>query len=138
MDQHAAHERIMYEKVKANYYDEGERDEQFLLLPDVISLTHKEMIIAKENVDMFNRAGFSFEEFGENTIKLMSVPSMCEDMNTKQLYKVYSEYKDLLADTLKLKKRYDKLSNDLVNTMYVEEIDKLVEIIEMCRQILFE
>jgi hypothetical protein len=61
-----------------------------------------------------------------------------KDMNTKQLYKVYSEYKDLLADTLKLKERYDKLSNDLVNTMYVEEIDKLVEIIEMCRQILFE
>ena len=86
IDQHAAHERIMYEKVKANYYDEGERDEQFLLLPDVISLTHKEMIIAKENVEMFNRAGFSFEEFGENTIKLMSVPSMCEDMNTKQLF----------------------------------------------------
>jgi hypothetical protein len=61
-----------------------------------------------------------------------------KDMNTKQLYKVYSEFKDLLADTLKLKERYDKLSNDLVNTMYVEEIDKLVEIIEMCRQILFE
>ena len=61
-----------------------------------------------------------------------------KDMNTKQLYKVYSEFKDLLADTLKLKERYDKLSNDLVNTMYEEEIDKLVEIIEMCRQILFE
>ena len=61
-----------------------------------------------------------------------------KDMNTKQLYKVYNEFKDLLADTLKLKKRYDKLSNDLVNNMYEEEIDKLVELIEMCRQILFE
>ena len=84
IDQHAAHERIMYEKVKANYYDEGERDEQFLLLPDVISLTHKEMIIAKENVEMFNRAGFSFEEFGENTIKITGVPNICIDLDTKE------------------------------------------------------
>ena len=104
IDQHAAHERIMYEKVKANYYDEGERDEQFLLLPDVISLTHKEMIIAKENVDMFNRAGFSFEEFGENTIKLMSVPSMCEDMNTKQLFLDILDEIDTVAVTARQEK----------------------------------
>ncbi|MBR3614512.1 MAG: DNA mismatch repair endonuclease MutL [Clostridia bacterium] len=104
IDQHAAHERIMYEKVKANYYDEGERDEQFLLLPDVISLTHKEMIIAKENVQMFNRAGFSFEEFGENTIKLMSVPSMCEDMNTKQLFLDILDEIDTVAVTARQEK----------------------------------
>ena len=78
IDQHAAHERIMYEKIKANYYSDDEKDEQFLLLPDVISLTHKEMSIARENIEMFSRAGFSFEEFGDNTIKLMSVPSMFE------------------------------------------------------------
>ena len=104
IDQHAAHERIMYEKVKANYYDEGERDEQFLLLPDVISLTHKEMIIAKENINMFNRAGFSFEEFGENTIKLMSVPSMWEDMNTKQLFLDILDELDTVAVTSRQEK----------------------------------
>ena len=82
IDQHAAHERILYEKVKCNYYSEEQKDEQMLLLPDVITLTHKEMDIAKENIEMFAKAGFSFEEFGENTVKLMSVPSMCEEMNT--------------------------------------------------------
>lgn len=104
IDQHAAHERIMYEKVKENYYSEGEKEEQFLLLPDVISLTHKEMIIAKENVEMFNRAGFSFEEFGENTIKLMSVPSMCEDMNTKQLFLDILDEVDTVAVTARQEK----------------------------------
>ena len=49
IDQHAAHERIMYEKVKDNYYSESTKDSQMLLLPDVITLTHKEMEIAKEN-----------------------------------------------------------------------------------------
>ncbi len=104
IDQHAAHERIMYEKVKENYYSDGEKEEQFLLLPDVISLTHKEMIIAKENVEMFNRAGFSFEEFGENTIKLMSVPSMCEDMNTKQLFLDILDEIDTVAVTARQEK----------------------------------
>ena len=44
------------------------------------------MAVARENVDMFAKAGFSFEEFGDNTIKLMSVPGMLEDLNTKQLF----------------------------------------------------
>ena len=86
LDQHAAHERIMYEKVKENYYSESSKDSQMLLLPDVITLTHKEMDIAKENMDMFRRAGFTLEEFGENTIKLTGVPTVCIDLDTKELF----------------------------------------------------
>lgn len=104
IDQHAAHERIMYERIKENYYNEDEKDEQFLLLPDVINLTHKEMTIAKENVEMFARAGFSFEEFGENTIKLMSVPSMCEDLNTKELFLDILDEIDTVAVTARQEK----------------------------------
>ena len=104
IDQHAAHERILYEKVKENYYNDAERDEQFLLLPDVISLSHKEMIIAKENVDMFTKAGFSFEEFGDNTIKLMSVPGMVEELNTKQLFLDILDEIDTVAVTAKQEK----------------------------------
>ena len=104
LDQHAAHERIMYEKIKENYYNSGEKNEQFLLLPDVITLSHKEMSVAKENVDMFARAGFSFEEFGENTIKLMSVPGMCEDMNTKQLFLDILDEIDSIAVTARQEK----------------------------------
>ncbi len=104
IDQHAAHERIMYEKVKANYYSEDQKDEQFLLLPDVITLTHKDMIIAKENREMFEKAGFSFEEFGENTIKLISVPSMCENLNTKQLFLDILDEIDTVAVTARQEK----------------------------------
>lgn len=104
IDQHAAHERILYEKVKENYYSGENRDEQFLLLPDVITLSHKEMIIARENVEMFSRAGFSFEEFGDNTIKLMSVPGMCEDLNTKQLFLDILDEIDTVAVTAKQEK----------------------------------
>ena len=82
LDQHAAHERIMYEKVKKNYYSDTDKDSQMLLLPDVITLTHKEMDIAKENMEMFEKAGFTLEEFGENTIKLSGVPTICVFLET--------------------------------------------------------
>ena len=86
IDQHAAHERILYEKVKKNYYSDSEKDSQLMLLPDIINLSHKEMDIAKENMDMFRKAGFTLEEFGENTIKLSGVPNVCLDLDTKELF----------------------------------------------------
>ena len=86
IDQHSANERIMYETIRQNYYDEATRDEQFLLLPDVITLNKKQMTLAHENLKLLTKAGFSFEEFGDMTIKLTSVPGITEDLNTKQLF----------------------------------------------------
>ena len=86
VDQHAAHERILYEKVKENYYSDTNKDSQLMLLPDIITLSHKEMDIARDNMRKFKRAGFQLEEFGENTIKLTGVPTMCLDLNTRDLF----------------------------------------------------
>ena len=104
LDQHAAHERIMYEKVKKNYYSESQKDSQMLLLPDVITLTHKEMDIAKENIKMFEQAGFSLEEFGENTIKLTGVPTVCIDLDTKELFLETLDEINTVARTAKQEK----------------------------------
>ena len=86
IDQHAAHERIMYERVKANYYNDENKDSQLMLLPDIINLSHKDMQIAKDNMKIFEKAGFILEEFGENTIKLSGVPTVCLDLDTKELF----------------------------------------------------
>ena len=104
LDQHAAHERIMYEKVKENYYSESSKDSQMLLLPDVITLTHKEMDIAKENMEMFRKAGFTLEEFGENTIKLTGVPTVCIDLDTKELFLETLDEINTVARTAKQEK----------------------------------
>ncbi len=104
LDQHAAHERIMYEKVKKNYYSEKSKDSQMLLLPDVITLSHKEMDIAKENLKMFEQAGFCLEEFGENTIKLMGVPTVCVDLDTKELFLETLDEINTVARTAKQEK----------------------------------
>ena len=104
LDQHAAHERIMYEKVKQNYYSENSKDSQMLLLPDIITLTHKEMDIAKDNMKMFEQAGFSLEEFGENTIKLTGVPTVCIDLDTKELFLETLDEINTVARTAKQEK----------------------------------
>ena len=85
-DQHAAHERVLYEKVKANYYKEGGRQSQMLLLPDIIELSKKDMRQVQEHMDLFTHAGFELEEFGENTIKITGVPEICYEMNTRDLF----------------------------------------------------
>ena len=85
-DQHAAHERVLYEKVKANYYKDGGKESQMLLLPDVLELSKKDMKLVVDHMDIFKNAGFELEEFGENTIRINGVPAICYDMNTRDLF----------------------------------------------------
>ncbi|MCL2355029.1 MAG: hypothetical protein FWC68_04050, partial [Oscillospiraceae bacterium] len=108
VDQHAAHERIMYEKVKMNFYDDEEKDSQIMLLPDIITLTHKEKDIVKENAELFVQAGFTFEEFGESTIRLIGVPTIVLDLDTEELFKEMLDEINTVALTA-LKEKEEKL-----------------------------
>ena len=87
MNQNVAYEKIIYEKLKKNMYTENKNNSQLLLLPDIISLTQKQMDIAKDNFELFYTCGFDLEEFGENTIKLSGVPEICVNLNTEELFK---------------------------------------------------
>jgi len=104
IDQHAAHERIMYEKIKRNYYQDTEKESQIMLLPDIITLSHKEKSIVKENIELFRKAGFTIEEFGENTIRLVGVPAICMDLDTKELFLEILDTIDTVAITAKQEK----------------------------------
>ena len=134
IDQHAAHERIMYEKVKENYYKNGEKDSQMMLLPDIINLTHKEMDIAKENIDMFEKAGFVLEEFGENTIKLTGVPNICLELDTKELFLETLDEINTVARTAKQEKEEKFIATVACKAavkahmaLTKEEVDSLME-----------
>ena len=86
LNQRKAKERILYEVLKDNYYNEKQNSSQLLLLPDVITLSKKDMEIAKDNIEMLKKAGFVFETFGEDDIKLTEVPEICVEMETKELF----------------------------------------------------
>ena len=98
LDQHAAHERIMYEKIKENFYN-NDKDSQLMLLPDIITLTNKELSILRENLQTFEKAGFTLEEFGDNSIKLTGVPNICIELDTKSLFLDILDEIDTVART---------------------------------------
>ena len=134
IDQHAAHERILYEKVKANYFSDDKKDSQLMLIPDVITLSHKDMQIALDNIEMFNKAGFVVESFGENTVKLSGVPTFCMELNTKELFMETLDEINTVARTAK-----DEIEEKFLATvackaavkahmdLSTEEVDSLVK-----------
>lgn len=133
IDQNLAHERIIYEKVKKNFYEEGEKVSQLLLLPDIITLSHKEMDIAKDNFSLFRQSGFIIEEFGENTIKLSGVPEVCIDLDTNELLKETLDQINTVARTAKTEKEEKfisavarKAAEKASLRLIPEEIDSLI------------
>lgn len=85
IDQHASHERILYEKYKEEYKNE-EVVVQKLLAPEVINLTNQEFNIFKENIEFFNRLGFEIEKFGINSVALRGVPILFGKPNFKEIF----------------------------------------------------
>ena len=134
MDQHAAHERIMFEKVKANYYNDVDKDSQLMLLPDIITLSNKEMGIFRDNKDLFNKAGFTVDEFGDNTVKLTGVPEFCLDFDTRSLFLDTLDEMDTVARTVKQELEYKFLATVACKAavkahmaLSKEEVDSLFE-----------
>lgn len=86
IDQTVAQERIMFEQIRENYYSNNAKNSQLMLLPDVINLSRKQMSIYQDNREMFKKAGFTIDEFGENTVKLSGVPEVLIDLETKNVF----------------------------------------------------
>ena len=72
IDQHAAHERILFEKILNENGDKPHS--QKLLLPITINLTRGEANIIKKQNEAFYRLGFEIEPFGENTVLITAIP----------------------------------------------------------------
>jgi DNA mismatch repair protein MutL len=75
VDQHAAHERILYEKLKKNYLSSRVESQTFLI-PIRLELSLKEGRVLIEKIDQMAALGFDLEHFGGNTFLLRSVPSI--------------------------------------------------------------
>lgn len=86
IDQHAAHERLLYEQIKRAYYAK-DKQSQLLLLPILVELTSKEKEIVDANLEMFERSGFIIEEFGDNAIKISGVPNIGYDIEYQSMFK---------------------------------------------------
>lgn len=109
IDQHAAHERIMYEKYLKEFRTESIVT-QNLLAPEIIELTNMEKIKLMENINIFKDLGFDVEEFGNNSIAIRAVPLVFGIPRIKDLF-------------------YEILDNiDSVKSNYDAKLEKIMKI----------
>lgn len=97
VDQHAAHERIIYEKLKIKY-EEQENNSQLLLEPVVIQLQALELGEVSARQEMLEKLGFIFEDFGNNSIIIRGIPTLLEGYSPKD---VFLELTDKMLTSLK-------------------------------------
>ncbi len=80
IDQHALHERVLYEQLKARVVA-GPVESQTLLVPEPVDLSPSESAVALENRETLARLGLKIEPFGGDTILISSYPAMLANMN---------------------------------------------------------
>jgi DNA mismatch repair protein MutL len=86
MDQHAAHERILFEKLKKGSPAPGEKMiGQTLLIPEVVSLSSAECAALLESMKIIEDTGIEVELFGEKTVIVKSVPAMISHIVPREL-----------------------------------------------------
>ena len=85
IDQHASHERIVMERMKANLQKNGRLASQMLLIPEVVDLdaSAKERILSL--TAELNQLGLVVEEFGTTAVIVREVPALIKDCDVKQL-----------------------------------------------------
>lgn len=84
IDQHAAHERIGFERLRNQLTADG-IERQSLLFPVILELDHREAAVFKEHLDDFERFGFEVEAFGGRTFTVKSVPALVADIDVERL-----------------------------------------------------
>ncbi len=98
IDQHAAHERVIYDSLKEKIASKSV-DRQILMIPYVFMVNPEEYRFIEDNMQTFWEAGFAFEQFGPSSFSLTSFPSLLQGINfetfIKELLADISEYKSI-------------------------------------------
>jgi DNA mismatch repair protein MutL len=140
IDQHALHERILYERLREKVLSK-ELEVQRLLVPDVVTLTAAEAAAAIEHSPTLSRLGLEIEPFGGDAILIVAYPAMLANLNPTEVVLQAvarlmnadgrAEPRDLMDDLLHMMackaaiKAGDRLS--------LEEVETLLENRHLCR-----
>jgi len=109
-DQHALHERILYEELQRRSAEAG-IESQRLLMPEVVELTAGEAALAAEVADQLGALGIEVEEFGENTLAVQAVPRLLGDVDVPELiHDLLTELAENESATTLERKRHQLLS----------------------------
>jgi DNA mismatch repair protein MutL len=84
LDQHAAHERILFEQMLARMESGGAAPSQKLLLPETIELPARDAIFLREQLAALTRLGVGLSEFGERTFLLDALPPFVKTADARR------------------------------------------------------
>ena len=140
IDQHALHERILYEQFRTKAMD-GSLETQRLLVPEPVTLTPPEAAAILENQEQLRQLGIEVEPFGGDTVLVSSYPAMIRRLKIEEMIRELVEVllsgkqspdkRDVLDDLLAMMscKAAVKAGDPLTN----EEIKSLLELQHLCQ-----
>jgi DNA mismatch repair protein MutL len=109
VDQHAAHERLVYEEMKTQWQSKAVA-QQILLIPEVIQLhaDHKDSVM--EYAELLEKTGLSLESFGDDAIIVRAVPSILSDkLNIKEMISTLIDEAEELGSMTALEAKIDHI-----------------------------
>jgi len=86
IDQHAAHERLIYERLKESIQKQEVLSQQ-LLPPYVLEVTHDEYLVLSDNLQNFLSIGFDMEPFGGKSFLVRGIPVVIKEANIRELFR---------------------------------------------------
>lgn len=137
LDQHAAHERVLFEKYMEKFYN-TDINMQMLLDPIVLELSTTDMLKVEHNIGLFMKFGFEIEIFGKNHIMMRCVPTIFGTPESERFVLDIIDNIDEIKNNYELKgEKFASMAcksaikaND---SIYDAEINSLLKQIEMCK-----
>ncbi|MBL0848589.1 MAG: DNA mismatch repair endonuclease MutL [Candidatus Liberibacter ctenarytainae] len=83
VDQHAAHERLIFEKMRKDWHNQ-KITSQILLIPEIIDLPEEKCDLVMEHIDNLHRLGITIERFGSNAIAIREIPAILTKNNISE------------------------------------------------------
>jgi DNA mismatch repair protein MutL len=139
MDQHAAHERVLFEEMKRRMEEEGVPS-QGLLTPIMVDLPPRDFDLVEKNIDTLNKLGLSAEPFGGNTLKIDSLPTFLKSDDPEAfLQEVIDEIRSASDRISELRLGEDMIATTVCrhavkanDPLHDQELQKLLEDLLVC------
>ena len=112
VDMHAAHERIVYERLKQSWSEDRVRSQR-LLVPEKIAVSRREALALENHVGEMARIGFELDLAGPEAVLIRAVPSMLARADSQKLVR------DVLADLVELgdSRRVETVIDEMLSTI---------------------
>ncbi len=112
VDMHAAHERIVYERLKSSFAD-GDITHQPLLVPETVAVSQREAELAEEHSELFEQLGFSVDRLGPERLCIRAVPALLKQADAEALLR------DVLSDLAEFgsTERLQAASDEVLSSM---------------------